>query len=487
MNARHALLASATVSLLLTGCPLTDHYTLMSDMGGASSAGADDAGTGASGASAKLGGASGMGAGNDAGGASAAGAGAGEAGEAAQGGAPNGGSAGIQGTSGAGGACATNPQSCAACSKACNAGRQCVDNTCQVGWVGMKLPPDTIVARSRAAHVAMGKSVFFWGGLNSAGKALDDGAIYTPKTDTWVTLPKDMGSPSPRIMATAVWTGSLVVVYGGTDAAGSTVYKDGAIYDPAGNSWTALPAPAANVTLGKRSAPYGFWDGMRVVFWGGLSATGTAGVPGADRFDLTNWSVSPNGGDPGALAYPATAFDGSVFYLQGGQLNGNRQDKVYSYTSATNSWASLSKSINPRSSAFGAWDGTRFVVWGGRDDNIGLRNDGKSLSGGTWTALGTTGAPSARMLAFRRSGWSFSVKAGVIAILGGQTSVAGSGTLATGGATYDAITSEWTTIADWPSGEAHEYGMGVWTGEEFVLWGGRDANMPTTVGERWAP
>ena len=126
------------------------------------------------------------------------------------------------------------------------------------------------------------------------------------------------------------------------------------------------------------------------------------------------------------------------------------------------------------------------MVWGGRDDN-GLKNDGKWLSGSVWAPVSANGAPSARAIAFRRSGWAFQIRPGTVALLGGQTSIVGSGTLATSGYTYDVPNAQWKALADWPSGEVHEYGMGVWTGEEFVIWGGRDANVPTLVGERWAP
>jgi len=101
--------------------------------------------------------------------------------------------------------------------------------------------------------------------------------------------------------------------------------------------------------------------------------------------------------------------------------------------------------------------------------------------------MSVAGAPDARRIAFRRSGWSFQVNPGVIAVLGGLTSLTGIGLLSTGGATYDVVNARWTAISDWTSRQSHEYGIGVWTGEEFVLWGGRDQNVSTLVGERWAP
>jgi len=459
---RAASLAALSLALLLTGCPLTDHYRLQQE----GSAGSDAAG----GLAASGGGERSMA----------------DAGEPSVSGAPNiasggGGGGGDPETAGD----ANGGSGGSVCTVVCNAKRDCVEDSCTSGWVEMAPPPDKFVARSKAASVAMGKSVFIWGGIDNDGVALDNGAIYDPTLDLWTPLPKDTGSPSARIMATAVWTGSAsnkVIVYGGTDASGATVYRDGAVYDLVNNSWIALPT---NSSISRRSAPFGYWDGTRAVFFGGLNAT-PANVAGADRFDLQKWSTSTNNGDPGLLGFSAIAFDGAVMYLQGGVIGSARQDKVFAYTAGTDTWASLSKSLSARSGAFGAWDGTSFVVWGGQDD-AGLLDDGKTLSGTVWSEMSESSVLSARRIAFRRSGWAFQIKPGVVAIIGGLTSTSGTGTLSTDGASYSVPSGEWTKIPDWTSLESHEYGIGVWTGEEFVIWGGRDQNVSTLTGERWAP
>jgi hypothetical protein len=349
----------------------------------------------------------------------------------------------------------------------------------------MSAPPVGFVARWRAAAVAMDKSVFIWGGSDSSGVVLDSGAIYSPVTDTWTALPKDGGTPTARVFATAVWTGSVVVVFGGSDAAGATPYKDGSTYDPAKNAWTALPQASK-----ARSSALGFWDGQRAIFWGGIGAT-SAAVTGADRFDLTTWSASSATGDPGAVLNPASGWDGSTLYLQGGQLTTGRTDKVSTYTSGTDTWANLNKSLSARSNAFGVWDGSRFVVWGGRDDLNNLHNDGKYEIGGAWTAMATAGQPATRMAVPRRHGWIFATAPGLIALFGGETSLTGQGTFTSTGATYDVVGGKWGTAASWTSAETHDYGVGVWTGEEFVLWGGRNGNgaspASTLTGERWKP
>ncbi|MEO7033542.1 MAG: hypothetical protein ABI548_06680 [Polyangiaceae bacterium] len=438
MTRYFALFPVLGLSALLTHCALTDHYEVASDAAGVGSGGArGDGGTafGAAGGNPTAGGANG---------------GASTAGEA------NGGTS--------------------------TAGVSCMAGLCNAGWVGMSPPPSGFVPRTRAASCAMGSDVFIWGGSDANSIALDTGAIYSPASDSWTPVSKGAGMPSPRTFATAVWTGSVVVVYGGTDNGKTQMaVNSGAVYDPKTGIWTALPnAPSA------RSQPIGYWDGNRAVFWGGTTGSlSNIAVAGADRFDLTRWTAANDSGDPGALVAPAFAFDGSALYLQGGIQGNNRQDRVYSYTGGDDKWAALTTSLSARSSAFGVWDGSNFVVWGGNDGNT-LRNDGKYMTGATWTTMNTTGAPSARILSVRRSGWGFEVKPGVSVILGGQISLQNTALLSSNGATYDSGTNEWTALGDWPSGEDHEYGVGVWTGQEFVLWSGRNGGNLTGTGERLA-
>ncbi len=483
MKQRALLLALLLLGSSVTRCALTDHYALTSDgasgmagtatLDGATSAGAQGGAGGVSTVSS--------------GGTSGGGALQADSGDASQGsGCSPPCSSELQEC--CAGKCAeitTDAQNCGRCGNVCDTGRECAASACRAGWVSMAPPPTGFVGRMHPATVAMGRSVFIWGGRNNGG-VLNTGAIYSPATDSWV-LVNQTGAPPARSLATAVWTGNVVIVFGGIDGSTTNLLKDAYAYEPNAKTWTPLPPAATH-----RARALGLWDGTRAIFWGGTDAN-NAPIAGADRYDLTNWTTSSTAGDPGPLLGPAVGFGGSTLYLQGGLLNGNtRQDKVFSYATGSDAWATLSTGLAARSNAFGVWDGSHFVVWGGRDD-ANVRNDGEYLSGSSWTAMNATGAPSARMLFWLRSGWAFVVQPGVVAILGGETSLQGNGTFSTNGATFDIAANAWKAIADWPSGETHDYGVGVWTGEELVLWSGYDQvaaagqmGNATITGERLA-
>jgi galactose oxidase-like protein len=108
------------------------------------------------------------------------------------------------------------------------------------------LPAGPLAGRTEMASVWTGQDMFIWGGYDndSPGSfhATDTGALYDPSTRTWRQLP-----PSPlsaRVDATALWTGSEVVVIGGQPAVITSqlrAYTDVAAYNPSTNTWRRLP------------------------------------------------------------------------------------------------------------------------------------------------------------------------------------------------------------------------------------------------------
>lgn len=98
---------------------------------------------------------------------------------------------------------ATSGSDCGLCGHQCFG--SCKDQKCTDAWE----PTAAAGAPSpRTRHVAVwaGTSMIVWGGSNG-GSYLGDGATYNPDTRTWTPM-SSANAPSPRDSATAVWTGA---------------------------------------------------------------------------------------------------------------------------------------------------------------------------------------------------------------------------------------------------------------------------------------
>jgi N-acetylneuraminic acid mutarotase len=166
------------------------------------------------------------------------------------------------------------------------------------------LPPSGLTPRAQAVAVWTGQELVIWSGLNAGfTTAYSDGARLDPTTGTWHRLPP---APVPaRGQATAVWSGHEVLIWGGVTAPGTEVGK-GAAYNPATNTWRALPSSP----LRAKTLPASIWTGHFFVVIGG-SAGGVLPVPGpgAAAYDpATNtWTALP-----AAPRYPP-ALNGPTF------------------------------------------------------------------------------------------------------------------------------------------------------------------------------
>lgn len=387
------------------------------------------------------------------------------------------------------GASCVNPNTssvhCGTCGNECGAGRSCSGGECTPKWVPIGASP-TLAARSKAAatYVPSQSSVFFWGGEGASG-VLSNGALYDVSTGGWTAVATGPNTPSARVLATAVWTGQVVVVWGGGDAAGLVDYATGALYDPSTGSWTPMStqnAPSA------RRAPYGVYTGSKVLFWGGFTFNGNA-QGGAFLYDpVTNeWSAASTANQANAVMHPTVGWSGTSFYVFGGLAAQSTLD-FFVYEPATNMWAKLASPANERFGAFGGWDGSYFVTWGGRKQGGGAPqewSDGRRWDTSGW---GTTSAAPASMTArhalHRESGWSARTSGGNSLLVGG---VNGAGEIQKDGAIYNSTTNTWTAAPAWPSGEDRRWASGVWAGSEFVLWGGLHAGAPSGTGERFRP
>lgn len=118
-----------------------------------------------------------------------------------------------------------------------------------------------------------------WGGDDGNGDGTPDatylanGGRYSAASNTWSGM---AAAPiAGRSIATAVWTGSEMIVWGGTGAGGAL--GDGAAYDPVANAWSPVLAAGSPVARSRHTA---VWTGSEMIVFGGLNAGGTIAAPG---------------------------------------------------------------------------------------------------------------------------------------------------------------------------------------------------------------
>lgn len=163
------------------------------------------------------------------------------------------------------------------------------------------LPPAPVQPRTSASVVWTGRELLVWGGFSyTFHTVFSDGAAYDPEARRWRSL---AATPlSPRTGQATVWTGNEMVVWGGFsnwDVLLASALDDGAAYNPTIDSWRPLPRGH----LSPRGAAISAWTGSEMVVLGGSSGSGEEYTDGA-AFDPTSgkWRVIaapiPPGGHP---------------------------------------------------------------------------------------------------------------------------------------------------------------------------------------------
>jgi hypothetical protein len=158
----------------------------------------------------------------------------------------------------------------------------CTDDT----WIPTSI---TNTPTARFAHTAVwsGSEMIVWGGSDGVGY-LNTGGRYNPSTDSW-TATTAVNAPTAREDHTAVWTGSEMIVWGG---GGGSALNTGGRYNPGTDSWTATS------TTNAPSARYfhtAVWTGSEMIVWGGCCVFNTGGRynPTTDSWTAQAPSVRP--------------------------------------------------------------------------------------------------------------------------------------------------------------------------------------------------
>lgn len=217
-------------------------------------------------------------------------------------------------------------------------------------------PTSTSAPLGRAGHTAIwtGKVMVVWGGYAYTPQLfyLNTGGRYDPVADTWSPT-STPGAPTGRTDQAAVWTGGVMVVWGGY--AGNGIYPiDGGRYDPTADTW--IPTSTTGSPPG-RIGPVGAWTGDRAIFWGGDVNTGGQYDPLSDTWAPTSVLNAPGAGR--SLPFVWTGSEMLVFASEQ-TPPGARYDPL------ADTWRSISALGSPTGAGAPAvWTGSQMIVWGG--------------------------------------------------------------------------------------------------------------------------
>ena len=361
------------------------------------------------------------------------------------------------------------------------------------GWRVMGKAP--IKGRHSHSAVWTGKEMIVWGGAGRAGNApiyLEDGAAYDPATDKWRKLP---ASPlGPRADHFAAWTGTEMLVWGGNPGVstpfGNNEFRDGAAYNPATDKWR----PMADFPLPARYAARAVWTGEQLVVWGGSRAEegedpppradGAAYDPGRDR-----WSVMADSPLAGRLSPLAAAVDGDVLISWGFNRDPGQSTDGARYDPDAQIWTAVAPAPSTETAwcfdlagCVGIQAGSRIVFAGeGLVYDSGVDRwapvakspfadpflDGKALA---WTG--------SRVLLWGGGRYPSDAEAPPTDVPGEPAGMA-----------YDPAADRWSPLPPAPIAPRART-RGVWTGAEFLIWGGEAADevrVQHADGAAWTP
>ncbi len=308
-----------------------------------------------------------------------------------------------------------------------------------------------------------------WGGRSLANKTLGDGALYDPQADRWSPM-NSVGAPPATGNPGAVWTGTRVLVRGGTTALPTDPVR---AYDPAANVWSAGGPPPV--------ALYGTllaWTGNEMLLYSG-------GVGATYAPDTGQWGTMNTAGAPCAQRGSAV-WTGSVWIVWGGQSCSSSLTYVRdgaAYDPAANAWTALPLGGAPtaRADHVAVWTGSEMIIWGGVDASGAALADGGAYDpvARTWRPI-TGGADSVASIGCTAVGLPLRM------LLWGGTEA--NGTQAPQGAEFDACSGAWWLLPSAGQPSLRAENSAAWTGLEMLVWGGWESPSQTVAtGGRYVP
>jgi hypothetical protein len=346
------------------------------------------------------------------------------------------------------------------------------------GWRKIADPPSALVGRFQHTAVWTGTDMIVWGGTVDGNLGLADGATYSLATDTWTMLP---AAPiKGRAGHTTVFAANSMIVWGGTDLSG-TYFADGAMYDPILKSWKTI----GSTSLAPRMEHAGGWvdapTAHQMVIWGGHDATtffgdGARYDPGTD-----GWKALP-AAPISARGRTANSVVGTILAIWGGETKTSPScpsdcpTDGAGYDLANDSWPIFASPgptarVDPACAVIDDLNG-RLALWGGETSSGATLEDGERANptGTSWVPIDSAGsafsAGASRSLSLAWGGAKFCVWSGHQG-----------GNVFDDGACFDPTATSWTALPAAPI-KGRINGTVVSTGKSVIVWGGLGSTGP---------
>jgi N-acetylneuraminic acid mutarotase len=328
-------------------------------------------------------------------------------------------------------------------------------------------------ARSLHSAVWTGTEMIIWGGSTTGllNGEVNSGARYNPTTNTWTPLPT-VNAPAARILHSAVWTGSELIIWGGDSS--SAKFNSGARYNAATNTWTPMSTTGAPVARHSHTA---VWTGAVMIIWGGESDAGLQNDGAIYDPNTDIWTPVSMTDSPSVRARHTAVWTGSEMVVWGGDAPVGQLDTGGRYNPGTDTWLATPAlgAPAPRANHSAVWNGSQMIVWGGWGGVF--RSDGARLNPATdsWAAMTTGSAPPGR---FKHSATWTDNRMIIFGGYGGQEFNTA--------AHYDATANVWASAVAANAPSARENHSAVWTGNKLIIWGGYSgAGGGTTFNDMW--
>ncbi|HRI63209.1 MAG TPA: hypothetical protein PK156_03200 [Polyangium sp.] len=324
--------------------------------------------------------------------------------------------------------------------------------------------------RSGMAAAWTGSKLLLWGGgqivFEQGSYDVNEGSIYDSQSNTWSPM-STMHTLRPRWYASGIWTGTHFLVWGGGSAAFGGYHGDGAAYQLATDSWSAISSVAAPSPRYRHTA---VWTGTEMIVWGGYGDIEGYRGDGA-RYDplMDTWKPMNAEGAPTPRYSHSAIWTGREMLIWGGYGQSVTWGDGAAYDPMTDSWRPIGSQGAPsaRRGHSAIWTGSTMLIWGGQswNSNGALFSDGAIYDPlvDTWTSISTTNAPEARVehpVLF--TGTSMIIWGG---------SVLNNWTSDTGGI-YDIATDSWEPTSNCNVPGATGGHTAVWTGQDMLIFGG---------------